>query len=184
MDNLIRELREAGDSVGGVISARICGLPAGLGEPVFGKFNAMLGHAMLSIPAVKGFELGEGFHAAELTGSQHNDPISSFLPNGNALTVTNHAGGVLGGITNGEDVTFRVAFKPIASISRPQTTLNRQGEKVSLEIKGRHDVCPVPRAVPIVEGLAALVTADFILRQYAHEKAVQQKGSVEGLFST
>ncbi|MCX6352800.1 MAG: chorismate synthase [Bacteroidetes bacterium] len=162
IQELILQLKAEGDSVGGVVSCVIEGCPAGLGEPVFDKLNAALGNAMLGINAVKGFELGSGFAAATMRGSQHND---SFVREGEKFrTLTNNSGGIQGGISNGEDIYFNVAFKPVATIAKPQETLNTAGEKTTMEAKGRHDPCVVPRAVPIVEAMAALVIADFVLR--------------------
>ncbi|MFY8212971.1 MAG: chorismate synthase [Flavobacterium sp.] len=162
METYIRAVQAAGDTVGGVISCVIQGVPAGLGEPVFDKLQAELGKAMLSINAVKGFELGSGFSGSSWLGSKHNDV---FLPDGS--TKTNHSGGIQGGISNGMDIYFRVAFKPVATLMQDQLTINKQGETVTIEGKGRHDACVVPRAVPIVEAMAALVIADFTLRQRA-----------------
>lgn len=150
------------DSVGGVISCVIKNCPAGLGEPVFDKLSADLGKAMLSINAVKGFEIGEGFGAATMRGSAHNDFFET--KDVRTFTKTNHSGGVQGGISNGMDIFFRTAFKPVATIGKHQETINDQGEAISLEAKGRHDPCVVPRAVPIVEAMTALVLADHILR--------------------
>jgi chorismate synthase len=162
METYIRSVQAAGDTVGGIISCVIKGVPAGLGEPVFDKLHAELGKAMLSINAVKGFELGSGFAGSSQLGSDHNDV---FLPNGS--TQTNHSGGVQGGISNGMDIYFRVAFKPVATLMQDQQSVNKQGEAITIEGKGRHDACVVPRAVPIVEAMAALVIADFTLRQRA-----------------
>ncbi len=158
MEVLIRETRDKGDSVGGIISCIIRGVPVGLGEPVFDKLHARLGAAMLSINAVKGFEIGSGFAAARMLGSQHND-----LFNRDGSTITNHAGGVLGGISNGMDIEFRVAFKPVSTLMRDQPSIDSGGEPITLEGKGRHDPCVVPRAVPIVEAMAMLTIADFYL---------------------
>ena len=138
-------------------------VPAGWGEPVFDKLEAMLAHAMMSLPATKGFEVGSGFAGTCLRGSQHNDP---FVQKGARLgTVTNNAGGTLGGISSGEPLLFRVAFKPVATIGQSQQTVDFSGKPVTLEAKGRHDPCVVPRAVPIVESMAALVLLDLALRQ-------------------
>jgi len=167
MLSLLEDLRKEGDTAGGVITGQITGLPLGLGEPVFRKFHATLGQAMLSINACKGFEIGEGFRAASMRGSQHNDPISGLSDEGSIHTLTNHAGGVLGGITNGMPVIFRAAFKPVASIRREQRSITRDGSPAQLEIRGRHDVCVVPRAVPVVEAMAALVTGDMLLQSRA-----------------
>lgn len=163
MAELIAEVRDNEDSVGGVVACVCRNLPAGLGEPVFDKFEALLAHAMLSIPASKGFEIGSGFGGSRMLGSAHNDP---FVRKGARLgTVTNHSGGVQGGISNGESVYFRVAFKPPATIALRQHTADFAGNDAVLEAKGRHDPCIVPRAVPVVEGMAALVILDLLLRQ-------------------
>jgi chorismate synthase len=155
--------KDAGDSLGGVVSCVCRGLPPGLGEPVFDKMEAKLAQAMLSIPATKGFEIGSGFSGTRMRGSEHNDP---FVKKGDRLgTRTNYSGGIQGGISNGEPVFFRVAFKPVATIGIPQETADFEGAPVTLEAKGRHDPCVVPRAVPIVESMAALVITDFVLRQ-------------------
>jgi len=155
--------REAKDSVGGVVSCVCRNLPAGLGEPVFDRLEAKLAHAMLSLPATKGFEIGSGFAGARMHGSTHNDP---FVKKGDRLgTTTNHSGGVQGGISNGEPVYFRVAFKPPATIGQAQQTVDFDGNNVELAAKGRHDPCVVPRAVPIVESMAALVLIDLVLIQ-------------------
>ena len=163
MAALVREVRDARDSVGGVVSCVCRNVPAGWGEPVFDKLEARLAQAMLSLPATKGFEIGSGFAGTRLRGSQHNDP---FVSKGERLgTVTNHAGGVLGGISSGEPLLFRVAFKPVATIGLPQQTADLDGNLVELAAKGRHDPCVVPRAVPIVETMTALVLLDLALRQ-------------------
>ena len=159
MENLIREVRKEGDTIGGVISCIIQGVPAGLGEPVFDKLPAELGKAMLSINAVKAFEIGSGMESIAMRGSQHND-----LFNEDGTTQTNYSGGIQGGISNGMPIHFRVAFKPVATIMQTQASINTQGDKIELEGKGRHDACVVPRAVPIVEAMAALVILDFYLR--------------------
>lgn len=159
MENLIREVRKEGDTIGGVISCVIKGVPAGLGEPVFDKLPAELGKAMLSINAVKAFEIGSGMESIAMRGSQHND-----LFNEDGTTQTNYSGGIQGGISNGMPIHFRVAFKPVATIMQTQESINTQGDKIELEGKGRHDACVVPRAVPIVEAMAALVILDFYLR--------------------
>jgi chorismate synthase len=159
---LIEQLRNEGDSVGGVITCVIKNCPVGLGEPVFDKLHADLGKAMLSINAVKGFEIGSGFAAAGMRGSVHNDV---FQKDGDKIvTATNNSGGVQGGISNGQDIYFRVAFKPVATIASIQNTVNTSGEETTIAGKGRHDPCVVPRAVPIVEAMAALVLADHLLR--------------------
>lgn len=155
--------REAKDSVGGVVSCVCRNLPAGLGEPVFDRLEAKLAHAMLSLPATKGFEIGSGFSGAQMRGSLHNDP---FIKKGDTLgTTTNNSGGVQGGISNGESVYFRVAFKPPATIGQAQQTVDYSGNTTTLEAKGRHDPCVVPRAIPIVETMTALVLADLVMLQ-------------------
>ena len=155
------QARKEGDTVGGIVECRIKGAPAGLGEPMFGKFSAELAHAMFSLPAVKGFEIGDGFALAGMKGSEAND---SFINrDGKISTLTNHSGGIQGGITNGNDVVFRVAFKPIPSIAKPQQTVNRAGEPCEIAIEGRHDVCALPRALVLVEALSALVTVDGMM---------------------
>ena len=158
METYIKEIRKQGDTVGGMVTCVIQNVPVGLGEPVFDKLHAALGKAMLSINAVKGFEYGSGFDGTQLKGSQHND-----LFNEDGSTTTNHSGGVQGGISNGEDIYFNVAFKPVATLMQKQETINSGGDKVEMEGKGRHDPCVVPRAVPIVEAMAALVLTDFLL---------------------
>ncbi len=159
----IETAKDAGDSLGGIITCVCRNVPAGLGEPVFDKAEAMLAQAMLSIPATKGFEIGSGFAGSRMRGSEHND---AFIKKGARLgTATNYSGGVQGGITNGEPIVFRVAFKPPATISLPQKTVDFEGADTVLEAKGRHDPCVVPRAVPIVESMAALVLMDLTLRQ-------------------
>ena len=163
----IMAAKEAGDSLGGIICCVCRNIPAGLGEPVFDKMEALLAHAMLSIPATKGFDIGSGFAGTRMRGSTHND---AFTKKGARLgTRTNYSGGIQGGISNGEPIIFRVAFKPPATISLPQTTVDFEGNDTVLEAKGRHDPCVVPRAVPIVESMAALVLADLILRQKMRE---------------
>ena len=157
----VEQARKEGDTVGGIVECSIVGVPAGLGEPMFGKFSAELAHAMFSLPAVKGFEVGDGFALAKMKGSEANDTFIN--KDGEIVTLTNHSGGIQGGITNGNDVVFRVAFKPIPSISRPQQTVNRAGEPCEIAIEGRHDVCALPRAVVLVEALAAMVTLDMKL---------------------
>ena len=157
----VEEARKEGDTVGGIVECSIVGVPAGLGEPMFGKFSAELAHAMFSLPAVKGFEVGDGFAMAKMKGSEANDTFIN--KDGEIATLTNHSGGIQGGITNGNDVVFRVAFKPIPSISQPQQTVNRAGEPCEIAIEGRHDVCALPRAVVLVEALAAMVTLDAVM---------------------
>ncbi len=163
MIDYIEQLKAEGDSTGGVITCLMRGVPAGLGEPVFDKLQADLAKAMLSINAVKGFDYGSGFSAASMKGSEHNDAFSTG-PNGEVITLTNRSGGIQGGISNGQAIYFRVAFKPVATIGSAQQTVNRDKESVTLEAKGRHDPCVVPRAVPIVEAMAALTLADHLLR--------------------
>lgn len=170
----IEEVQAQGDSIGGVVKCIIRGVPAGLGEPVFDKLNADLGKAMLSINAVKGFDIGAGFDSLGMLGSEHNDPFT--MVEGKVRTTSNHAGGILGGISTGEDIYCRVVFKPVATISKTQNTLNRQNEQVKLEAKGRHDPCVLPRAVPIVDAMAALVIMDHLLRHQAYSGAPQHEG--------
>ncbi len=161
---MIERIEEAGrnhDTVGGVITGVATGVPAGWGEPVFNKLHADLGFAMLGINAVKGFEYGSGFSGTKLTGSQHND---IFIPSDNGIrTLTNHSGGVQGGISNGEDIYWKVAFKPIATLLKDQNTVDIHGNEAVVNVKGRHDPCVLPRAIPIVEAMAALVLADHLL---------------------
>ena len=165
MRALIMELKDGGDSTGGTVSCVIRNVPAGLGEPVYEKLEAKLAQAMLAIPATKGFEIGSGFGGTRLRGSEHNDP---FVMKDTGLgTLTNNSGGIQGGISNGESIYFRIAFKPPATISQPQPTVDYQGNDVILAAKGRHDPCVVPRAVPIVESMAALVLVDMAMRQEA-----------------
>lgn len=165
---LIDETRKNRDTIGGVVTCVVQGTPVGLGEPAFDKLHAELGKAMLSINAVKGFEYGSGFEGVKMYGSQHNDLFYTD-ENGKIKTKTNHSGGIQGGISNGEDIYFRVAFKPVATIMQDQESINEAGESITVSGKGRHDPCVVPRAVPIVEAMAALVIIDFYLRN----KAVQ-----------
>lgn len=166
MIELITETGKKGDSVGGAISCVIKNVPAGLGEPVFDKLHAELGKAMLSINACKGFEIGSGFDAAQSFGSAHNDEF--YVKDDVVHTRTNNSGGVQGGISNGEPIYFSCAFKPVATIRSEQNTVSTQGEEITMQASGRHDPCVVPRAVPIVEAMAALVLADFVLRQQAN----------------
>ncbi len=160
MVNYIKGVRKEGDTVGGIVTCYIENVPIGLGEPVFDKLHAQLAKAMLSINAVKGFEYGSGFAGTQLKGSQHNDIFE-----GDGTTRTNKSGGIQGGISNGMPIYFNVAFKPVATLMRPQETINKACEKVEMMGKGRHDPCVVPRAVPIVEAMAALVILDFLLLQ-------------------
>jgi len=159
MEELIFSTRKKGDTIGGAIRCIIEGVPSGLGEPVFDKLHAELGKAMLSINAVKGFEIGSGFDTVSMFGSEHND-----IFNADGSTKTNHSGGIQGGISNGMPVSFRVAFKPVATLMQKQTSIDQQGNEIELAGKGRHDACVVPRAVPIVESMAAMVILDFYLR--------------------
>ncbi len=162
MEVLIREVRKDGDTIGGCVRCEIKGVPIGLGEPVFDRLNAELGKAMLSINAAKGFEYGSGFSGVELRGSQHNDAFQE-----DGTTLTNHSGGIQGGISNGMPIYFRVAFKPVATIIQEQDSIDKNGNKIVVSGKGRHDPCVVPRAVPIVESMAAIVLLDFVLRNNA-----------------
>jgi chorismate synthase len=162
----IEQARRAGDSLGGVVECVCRNVPAGLGEPVFDKLEAELARAMMSLPASKGFEIGSGFAGTLLTGIEHNDPFTVDA-GGRVRTVSNRSGGVQGGISNGEDIVLRVGFKPTATISQPQQTVDRSGQAVTLEARGRHDPCVLPRAVPMVEAMACLVLADHLLRQRA-----------------
>jgi chorismate synthase len=167
MEELIRKMKEEGDTLGGVILCRIDGLPLGLGEPVFHKFHADLAHAVMGINAVKAFEIGSGFAGCRSKGSLQNDRFVS--EEGKVRTLTNHSGGIQGGITNGESVYFRVGFKPVATLMQSQQSVDMQGNEVVIQPKGRHDVCVVPRAVPIVEAMAALVTMDHLLQFKAYQ---------------
>ena len=158
MENLIKSVRKEGDTIGGVVSCIIKNVPVGIGEPVFDKLHAELGKAMLSINAVKGFEYGSGFAGVKMKGSEHNDQYEA-----DESTKTNYSGGIQGGISNGMDVYFNVAFKPVATIMKDQRTIDSKGKETSISGKGRHDPCVVPRAVPIVEAMASLVVLDMIL---------------------
>ncbi|WP_242158348.1 chorismate synthase [Aestuariivivens sediminis] len=158
MEDYIKEVRSKGDTVGGIVSCVLKNVPAGLGEPVFDKLHAELGKAMLSINAVKGFEYGSGFQGSTMYGSEHNDAFNT-----DGTTKTNHSGGIQGGISNGMDIYFNVAFKPVATLIQKYETIDKDGNIVEMQGKGRHDPCVVPRAVPIVEAMAALVLADFYL---------------------
>jgi len=171
MIDRIKQVRSDGDSVGGVIECRIRNVPAGLGEPVFDRLEADLGKAMLSLPATKGFEIGSGFAGSLCKGSEHNDLFES--RDGRVRTRTNHSGGVQGGISNGEEIVFRIAFKPTATILRPQATVDLAGHAAELIGRGRHDPCVVPRAVVIVEAMAALVLVDHWMRQHAQSRTFQ-----------
>ena len=163
MSRMVREARNAGDSLGGVVACTVRNCPLGLGDPVFDKLEATLAHAMMSIPACKGFEVGSGFRAPSMTGSEHND---IYYHDGRRVrTRTNNSGGIQGGISNGEDINMRMAFKPTATILTPQNTIDDQMKNVLLRGRGRHDPCVLPRAVPIVEAMAWIVLCDHILRQ-------------------
>ena len=161
MIEYVKGIKEAGDTIGGTVSCVIKNCPIGLGEPVYNKLHAQLGNAMLSINAAKAFEYGDGFDGIELTGSEQNDIF--YNNHGYITTRTNHSGGIQGGISNGQDIFFRVVFKPSATISKSQHTVNDRGEEVDLKVNGRHDPCVLPRAVPVVEAMAALVILDFYL---------------------
>ncbi len=162
MENYIQKIKKEGDTIGGKITCMIQNCPLGLGEPVFDKLHADLAKAMLSINACKGFEYGSGFSGTKMKGSEHNDIFTNI--NNKITTTTNYSGGIQGGISNGEDIYFNVAFKPVATIIKPQSSIDTNGEKVTVLGKGRHDPCVVPRAVPIVEAMAALVLVDHLLR--------------------
>ncbi len=164
----IKEVRSEGDSVGGAIECRVRGLPVGLGEPVFDRLEADLAKAMLSLPATKAFEVGSGFSGARMKGSERNDPFE--MRDGQVRTTSNRSGGVQGGISNGEELVFRTAFKPTATILQSQKTVNVKGEDTELAARGRHDPCVVPRAVPIVEAMAALVIVDHLMRHHAQNR--------------
>jgi chorismate synthase len=165
MIRLIEKTRRAGDSVGGIIECAARGVPPGWGEPVFDRLEADLGKAMLSLPASKGFEIGSGFGGTLLTGLRHNDAFR--MKGGKVRTVTNNSGGIQGGISNGETIFFRVAFKPVATVMREQQTVDIHLKNTTLKARGRHDPCVLPRAVPMVEAMAALVLIDHALRQRA-----------------
>jgi chorismate synthase len=168
MVEFIEKIKSEGDSCGGVIHCLVENLPAGLGEPVFDKLSASLAHAIMGINAVKGFEIGSGFRAATMTGSEHNDLFTS-NEEGSIGTKTNFSGGIQGGISNGMPLYFRAAFKPVSTILKTQTTLNSEGEEKTLQVKGRHDPCVVPRAVPIVEAMTAIALADHLLKTKAYK---------------
>ena len=161
MEALITQMKQEGDTIGGVITCVIKGCPAGLGEPEFGKLHVALGSAMLSINAVKGFEYGEGFEGVTARGSEQNDVFQNI--GGQITTKTNHSGGIQGGISNGQDIYFRVAFKPVATILKEQETVDKEGNPTTFKAKGRHDPCVLPRAVPIVESMAAMTILDYYL---------------------
>ena len=163
MISYIEGIKKQGDTIGGIIQCVIENTPIGLGEPVFDKLHAVLGHAMLSINAVKGFEFGSGFESVNFKGSEQNDEFLPQTQDTTPLTKTNNSGGIQGGISNGMPIYFNVAFKPVATILQKQNSINKNNEEIVLEGKGRHDPCVLPRAVPIVESMAALVIADFLL---------------------
>jgi chorismate synthase len=165
MIRLIEKMRRAGDTVGGIVEGIARGVPAGWGEPVFDKLEADLAKAMLSLPACKGFESGDGFSGILLTGLEHNDPIRS--RGGKVFTTTNRSGGIQGGISNGETIFFRTAFKPVATVMHEQETVDTKFQNTTLKGRGRHDPCVLPRAVPMVEAMTALVLVDHALRQRA-----------------
>ena len=168
MELLIKQVKGEGDTIGGIITGVITGVPVGLGEPVFSKLHAMLGAAMLSINAVKGFEYGDGFDFATRRGSEVNDAFTTDSE-GRVRTATNHSGGIQGGISNGEDIIFRVAFKPVATLLRDVNTIDKDGNSITLKARGRHDPCVLPRAVPIVEAMAAMVILDaYLLNKTTH----------------
>ena len=168
MEQLIKQVKGEGDTIGGIITGVITGVPVGLGEPIFGKLHAMLGAAMLSINAVKGFEYGDGFDFATRRGSEVNDAFTTDSE-GRVRTATNHSGGIQGGISNGEDIIFRVAFKPVATLLRDVNTIDKDGNSITLKARGRHDPCVLPRAVPIVEAMAAMVILDaYLLNKTTH----------------
>jgi chorismate synthase len=167
MEERVKEVLEAKDSIGGILTCVCRNVPIGLGEPVFDKLEARLAQAMLSLPATKGFDIGSGFAGTRMRGSQHNDPFVQ--KDGRLGTRTNNSGGIQGGISNGEPIVFRIGFKPVATIGQEQETVNFDGKHVTLAAKGRHDPCVVPRAVPIVEGMASLVLIDMALQQRARQ---------------
>lgn len=163
MISAIKQARDAGNSLGGVVKCVVRGCPPGLGDPVFDKLDATLAHAMMSIPAVKAFAVGSGFDAADMTGLEHNDPF--YMEDGKVRTLSNHSGGIQGGISNGEDILLRIGFKPTATVMMEQQTVNQAGEDSTLKGRGRHDACVLPRAVPIVESMTWLCLCDHYLRQ-------------------
>ena len=171
MEHLISQVKEAGDTIGGVVSCVARGVPVGLGEPVFGKLHAALGSAMLSINAAKGFDYGDGFAAATCRGSESNDVF--YNEKGVIRTRTNHSGGIQGGISNGEDIHFRVAFKAVPTLLKEQDTVDEEGNEVKLKARGRHDPCVLPRAVPIVESMAAITLLDFYLQSFLPRTALE-----------
>ncbi len=162
ISSYLDQVRNDGDTVGGTVMTVVSGVPAGLGEPLYDKLSADLAKSMFSINAVRGFELGSGFASAAMKGSEHNDPFD--VKDGKIITWSNHSGGIQGGISNGMEIIFRVAFKPVSTLMKEQNTVNEKGERVTFSGKGRHDVCIVPRALPVVEAMAALTLADHLLR--------------------
>jgi chorismate synthase len=173
MVELIRAVRRAEDSIGGVVTCVIRGVPPGVGEPVFDRFQARLAHYMMSINAAKGFEYGEGFRAATMKGSEHND---AFRPSsGGVTTLTNHSGGIQGGVTTGDEIYFRVAFKPIPTIGLPQQSVTTSGEEIELRASGRHDPCVIPRVLPVVEAMAAMLTLDMMLEGGYYPLKINEK---------
>lgn len=168
MEDLIMQVKTDGDTIGGIIAGVITGCPVGLGDPVFGKLHATLGAAMLSINAVKGFEYGDGFAMAEKRGSEVNDRLIPASTGEGCVFASNHSGGIQGGISNGQPIPFRVAFKPVATLLRPQETIDMEGRSVTVNPRGRHDPCVLPRAVPIVEAMAAMTVLDAYLRNAAN----------------
>ncbi len=168
MQTYLENIKKQGDTIGGVVSCIITGCPVGLGEPVFDKLHAELAKAMMTIPAAKGFEYGEGFAVAAMNGSEHNDAF--IFEKKKVKLATNHAGGILGGISNGENIFFNVAFKPIPSIGKAQKTINEKGVPKEIKIKGRHDVCVIPRVVPVVEAMAALTIVDHLFRNNSYNQ--------------
>lgn len=165
MTSLISQMQEEGDSIGGIVSCTISNVPIGLGEPVFDKLSARLAHAMMGINAAKGFEIGSGFKSAAMRGSEHNDVF--YKKEGKIRTKTNNSGGIQGGISNGEEINFRLSFKPVATISSKQETVDKEGKETTISVQGRHDPCVVPRAIPVVEAMAAIVILDSILENNA-----------------
>ena len=168
MQNLLLELKQKGDTTGGVVTCMVRNVPVGLGEPVFNKLQAVLAHAMLSIPAARGFSLGDGYQLTAMQGSQANDKL--LFQEGRIKFETNRTGGILGGISTGEDIVFTVAFKPVSTLMQARETITREGKPVVLEPSGRHDTCIVPRAVPVVEAMASLVILDYFLEMKARAK--------------
>lgn len=175
MIDAINDVRLRGESTGGEVTCVVRACPKGLGAPVFDKLEADLAKAVMSLPATKGFEIGSGFAGAGMTGSEHNDEF--YMAGGEVRTRTNRSGGVQGGISNGEDIVLRVAFKPTSTIGQKQETVTRDGKAVELRAKGRHDACVVPRAVPMVEAMVALVLADHLMTHYAQCELLPRDGA-------